>query len=249
MNNRVPVPEQLNEELANDEIHIWAVSLEQPVSRFQRLLSVDEKIRAERFHFEEHRKRFISRRGMLRAILGYYLDVEPERLQFYYGKNGKPELAGRPDRRKIHFNLSQSEGLALYALAGNHEVGVDIECVRDVPEMAQIAERYLSAGEREVFQALPEPEKKKAFFNWWTRKEAVIKATGDGLSRPLDSFEVSLAPGEPARLLRMAEESKAALRWSIDELKPAPGYAAAFAVAGHIGRVHCRQWPIPYMAN
>ena len=249
MNNRLSAPQQLNEELTSEEIHIWCTSLEQPVSLFQRLLSVGERIRAERFHFEEHRKYFIIRRGILRTILGYYLGVEPSRLQFCYGKNEKPALAGTLGKGKINFNLSHSEGLALYALARYHEIGVDIEYIRDVPEMEQIVERYFSAGEKDVFRSLPDHKRKEAFFNWWTRKEAFIKATGDGLSWPLDRFDVSLVPDEPARLLKIDGESETASRWLIHELKPAPGFAAAFAAEGRIGRVHCRKWPIPPTVN
>ncbi len=249
MDNRVAVNQQLNEELAGDEIHIWCVSLQQPVSRFQRLLSLDERMRAERFHFEEHRKHFILRRGILRMLLGSYLGIEPGNVQFCYGKNEKPALAGRFGKRKLHFNLSHSDGLALYAFARRREIGVDIEYIRDVPEMGQIAERYFSAGEKDIFQMLPEHKRKQAFFNCWTRKEAFIKATGDGLSWPLDRFDVSLVPGEPARLLRIDGESKTASRWLIHELKLAPGFAAALAVEGRIGRIHCREWPIPSSVN
>ena len=203
---------------------------------------MDERIRAERFHFEEHRKCFIIRRGILRTILGYYLGVEPSRLQFCYGKNEKPVLADTFGKGKVHFNLSYSEGLALYAFTRYHEIGVDIEYIRDVSEMEQIVERYFSAREKDVFQALPEGDKKEAFFNCWTRKEAFIKSTGDGLSWPLDRFDVSLVPGEPARLLSIDGDSKAVCRRLIQNLKPAPGFAAAFAVEGRSWEVHYWQW-------
>jgi len=138
--------------------------------------------------------------------------------------------------------LSQSDGLALYAFTRDREIGVDIEHIRDISEMEQIAEQFFSARENAVFRTLPKSKKKEAFFNCWTRKEAFIKAIGEGLSWPLDSFDVSLIPGEPARLLKIEGDSKAASRWSIQDLKPAFGFAAAFAVKGRSGRVHCWQW-------
>lgn len=239
MKNLLFVPHRLDRELTAGEIHIWCTSLDQPVSRYQKLLSDDERIRSERFHFEAHRKRFIVRRGILRMILGCYLSTEPSQLQFCYGKNEKPALADTFSKGKVRFNLSHSEGLALYAFTRDCEIGVDIEHIRDISEMKQIAERFFSARENSVFRALPKSKKKEAFFNCWTRKEAFIKAIGDGLSWPLDGFDVSLVPGEPARLLRIEGDSKTASRWSIQDLKPAFGFAAAFAVKGRIGRVHC----------
>jgi 4'-phosphopantetheinyl transferase len=242
MNNLLFVPQLRGKELATDEIHIWCASLDQPVSRFQRLLSMDEIMRAEQYHFEEDRKRFIICRGILRTILGYYLDVEPGRFQFCYGKNKKPALSDIFVKGEIRFNLSHSEGLALYAFTRDREIGVDIEHIRDIPEIEKIAERFFSERENAVIRVLPKSKKKEAFFNCWTRKEAFIKATGDGLSWPLDRFDVSLVPGEPARLQRIEGDSRAASQWYIEDLKPAPGFAAACAVKGRIGRVRCWQW-------
>ncbi len=220
-------------ELQTDEIHVWCVSLDQPVSRFQMLstkLSMDEHTRAERFHFEKDRKHFVISKGILRTILGSYLRVEPEKLQFCYGKYGKPELAVISGKGRICFNSSRSEGLALYAFARDCEIGVDIEHIRDIPEMEHIVESFFSEREKVVFHALPETKKKEVFFNCWTRKEAFIKAIGDGLYCPLDKFDVSLSPGEPAKLLRINGDFNEASRWSIQDLKPASEFAASLAV-------------------
>jgi 4'-phosphopantetheinyl transferase len=233
-------------ELASEEIHIWCTELDQPLSRIEMLaqiLCMDERNRAERFHFEEHKNRFIIRHGILRSILECYLGTDPSRLRFCYGKNGKPKLGNTGGEENIRFNLSHSESLALYSFTRDCEVGVDIEHIRDIPEMDQIAERFFSVRENDVFRALPEGEKKEAFFNCWTRKEAFIKANGDGLFRPLDKFDVSLVPGEPARLLRIEGDSKEASRWSIQDLKPASGFAAAFAVKVRRWQLYCWQWP------
>jgi 4'-phosphopantetheinyl transferase len=232
MNNLLSVPQRLDRELTTGEIHIWYASLDTPISQFWGLLATDEKKRAGRFHFQADRKRFIVRRGILRTILGYYLSIEPSQFRFYYGKNEKPALADTFGKEKVHFNLSHSEGIALYAFARNREIGVDIERIRDISEMGQIAERFFSKRENAVLQALPKSKKKEAFFNCWTRKEAFIKAIGDGLSYPLDRFDVSLVPGEPARLLKVEGYSKVAPQWSIQDLKPASGFAAALAVKG-----------------
>ena len=235
----------LDLELKTDEIHVWRASLDQSISqsrRLRKILSMDERIRAERFHFEQDRKRFIVGRGILRTILGRYLNEEPDRLQFCYGKHGKPELPDTFGKRAILFNMSDSEGLALYAFTRYHEIGVDIEHIREISDMDQIAESFFSLRENAVFCSIPKDKKKEAFFNCWTRKEAFIKAVGDGLSRPLNKFDVSLVPGESARLLRIEGDSKGASRWSIQELKPASGFVAAFAVKKRSWQLRCWQF-------
>ncbi len=245
-------PPPLDLELKTDEIHVWCASLDQPVTLFYKFiqtLSTDERIRAERFHFERDRRRFIIAHGILRMILSSYLSVELSRLQFRYGKYGKPALADTSGKETFRFNLSKSDGLALYGFTRDREIGVDIEHIRDIPEMDQIAERFFSVRENVVFRALPESKKKEAFFSCWTRKEAFIKAIGDGLSWPLDKFDVSLVPGKPARLLRIEGDSKAASRWTIQELRPGSGFAAAFAIEGGSWDLHCWQWPVSLPKN
>ncbi|GBE04449.1 4'-phosphopantetheinyl transferase sfp [bacterium BMS3Abin10] len=221
--------------LKHEEIHVWCASLDQPVSRFQMLsqtLSPDEHMRAERFHFEKDRNHFIISHGILRTILGSYLSVEPDKLQFCYGKYGKPALADISGNGRICFNSSRSEWRALYVFTLDREIGVDIEHIHDISEMDQIVERFFSVTENEVFHALPESKKKEAFFNCWTRKEAVIKAIGDGLYCPLDKFDVSLSPGEPADLLSIEGDSIKASGWYIQDLSPDSEFAAACAVEG-----------------
>ena len=238
-------PPPLDLELTTDEIHVWCASLDQPVSQFQMLsqtLSPDERMRAERFHFEKGRNRFIVGRGILRTILGSYLNIEPNQLQFCYGYNGKPALTNISGQEIICFNSSRSNRLALYGFARGREIGVDIEQIHDISKMDQIVERFFSAKENPAFRTLAKSKRKEAFFNCWTRKEAFIKAIGNGLSHPLDKFDVSLVPGEPARLLRIQGDSKAAFRWTIQELKPAFGFAAAIAVEARRWQLHCWQW-------
>jgi len=239
-------PPPFDQDLPAGEIHVWRASLDQPEFQFQRLkqtLSMDERMRAERFHFEQDRKRFIVGRGILRTILGRYLNVASRRLQFCYGRNGKPALTDTFGKGTILFNMSDSEGLALYGFTRDREIGVDIEQVHDISDMDQIAERFFSVRENAIFHALPERNKKEAFFRCWTRKEAFIKAVGDGLSRPLDTFDVSMVPDEPARLLRIEGDSNDPPRWCMQELELAPGYASAFAVEKQNWRLHCWNWP------
>ena len=163
-------------------------------------------------------------------------------MQFCYGKNGKPALANTFGEGTIHFNMSSSKGLALYAFTRDRNIGVDIEHIHDVAEMEQIAEQFFSERENAAFCALPKNMKREAFFNCWTRKEAFIKAVGDGLSLPLDKFDVSVVPGEPPKLLRINGDPKAASRWFIEELKPASGFSAALAVKGQSRRLHSWEW-------
>jgi 4'-phosphopantetheinyl transferase len=232
-------------EFSKGDIHVWRADLDLPIIDFQTLyqtLSIDERVRAERFYFEKDRRRFIVGRGMLRIISGCYVNVEPRRLQFCYGKNGKPALADTFGKGVVLFNMSDSEGLALYAFTRNHEIGVDIERIRDIPEMDQIVEGFFSARENAVFRSLPESKKREAFFNCWTRKEAFMKAKGEGLGYGLDQFEVSLAPGERAALLSTHGDPQEASRWSLRELHPGPGFTAALAVQGHCWQLKFSQW-------
>ena len=231
--------------LLSNDVHVWQIYLDQPASRLQQLaqtLSVDEQSKAERFYFEKDRKHFIVGRGFLRLILGRYLGIEPSQLQFCYGSRGKPDLAEIFSGSKLRFNLSHSHGLALYAFTCDRSVGVDIECIRPMPAAEQIVERFFSPREHSVFCSLPQNQKLEAFFNCWTRKEAYIKAIGDGLAHPLDRIEVSLTPGEPARLLSIEGNTHEASRWSLLELKPTSGYVAALVVEGSAWCLARWQW-------
>ena len=235
----------LDVELGTDQIHIWYCALDQEASRCSELiqtLSLDELIRAKRFRFDRDRENFIVCRGILREILGHYLLVEPSQLQFCYGKYGKPALTDSFENTAISFNLSHSKNLAVYAFTRNREIGVDIEHVHDIPEMEQLAEQFFSAVENTVFHALPDSKKREAFFNCWTRKEAFLKAVGDGLSYPLDNFDVSFIPGQPSGLLAVHGDPQASSRWTIQDLEPPFGFAAAYAIERRSPRLHCWQW-------
>jgi len=234
--------------LGHDEVHVWRAALDQTASRIQSFLhtlAADERARAERFYLERDREHFVVARGVLRAVLGWYLNRAPECLSFCYGSHGKPALAGDSGGDAIRFNVSHSGGVALYAVTRGREVGIDLERIRFDVAVAEIAERFFSRGEIAMLRALPTEAQRQAFFRCWTRKEAYIKARGEGLSLPLDQFDVSLAPGEPAELLRTRRDPSEASRWSIEELIPAPGYVAALAVEARGWRLTCWQWPDP----
>ena len=234
--------------LGCDEVHVWRATLDQTASQIQSFrhnLAADELARAERFYFEKDRGHFIVARGVLRAILGSYLKRAPEGLSFCYSSHGKPALAGESGGDAIRFNVSHSHGIALYAVTRGREVGVDLERIRSNLEVEEIAERFFSQREVATLRALPTEEQREAFFRSWTRKEACLKARGEGLSLPLDQIDVSLAPGKPDAVPGTQPDSSEASRWSLQELAPVPGYAAALAVEGHGWRLTCWQWPDP----
>jgi len=236
-----PSPESLS--FQTDEVHVWRFELEQPehlVEEFRTTLEEDEVHRANRFHFEKHRRAFLVGRGFLRYVLGHYLETKPEALRFSYSTYGKPALNGEHKSSPLRFNMSHSHGLGLFAVTENNELGVDVEHVRADFASEDIARRFFSPCEVEAFNALPKEERVAAFFRCWTRKEAFIKATGRGLSQPLDGFDVTLGPGEPARLLRADED--VASRWSLSDLDAGVDYAAALAVAGPVLKIQCWQF-------
>lgn len=216
----------------------------QRVQGMRHILAEDERRRADEFCFEKDRERFVLTRGVLRILLGRYLNLEPRQLNFCYGLHGKPALAERFDGDALRFNVSHSHGLALMALTHNREVGIDVEYVRSDLELDEIASRYFSPQEAATLRSLSIDVRTEAFFAGWTRKEAYIKAKGEGLSLALDKFSVSLAPGEPAVLLSVGEnQSPEVACWNLQSLSPGPGYAAAVATEGHVRRLVFRHWP------
>ncbi len=241
-----PPPNTLT--LASNEVHVWRAVLELEAARVRSLrhtLSAEEQARAERFYFHQDRKHFVVAHGLLRAILGQYLKIEPSQLQYCYNPYGKPSLKRTSSREALRFNMSHSHGLALYAVTCGRELGVDLE--RLCPNLAdeQIAERFFSPREVAALRALPTNMRQEGFFTCWTRKEAFVKAKGEGLTLRLDQFDVSLVPGEPAALLSTSDPQETS-RWSLKELAPKAGYVGALAVEGHDWRIKCWQWPENY---
>lgn len=283
----LPEPAQIR--ASHDEVHVWRVSLDEThATKLQSLLDEDERQRAARFRFNEHRNRFVIARGALRSILSRYLETEPTALKFSYGDYGKPALAeGSPgtvlssteprkrltsnrrfslrshlrlvsikppgllsasqanaqppslsllparerETNQINFNLSHSRGFMLLAVTRGREVGVDIELIDREFATSEVAERFFSRREILSLRRQPNHLQTQAFFNCWTRKEAYIKARGEGLTLPLDQFDVSLEP-TGASLLDNRISPGDSSRWSLQELHPAPEYCAAIAVEG-----------------
>ncbi|MBN1217796.1 MAG: 4'-phosphopantetheinyl transferase superfamily protein [Anaerolineae bacterium] len=231
--------------LPDNEVHVWRAELDVPperVNSLQQILSPDERARAERFHFQTDRDHFVVAHGLLRTILTRYLDLDPAQLRFNYGPYGKPTLTNGLGQEILEFNMSHAHGLALYGVTRGRRIGIDLEYVRIDFAYERIAERFFSAQEFAELCILPEAVKPRAFFNGWTRKEAYIKARGDGLSFPLHKFNVSLTPGKPAKLLSVLEDACEASRWLLCELEPGPGYVAALAVEGRDWQLKSWQW-------
>jgi 4'-phosphopantetheinyl transferase len=235
---RVGVPEE-------GEVHVWRVALDPPdevVAGLRGLLSADESARAERFRFEKHRRRFTVGRGALRRLLGGYLATPPGAVRFAYGEREKPRLAEQGAGPPLQFNLSNSSELALVAVTAGPEVGIDLEAVRPMEDALAIAERFFSAAEREVLRRVPPGERDLAFFRCWTRKEAYLKAVGDGLALGLDRFDVALDPGAGARFLGLEGDPSRAAAWSLTHIDPAPGYLGALALPAHPHTVRGFHW-------
>ncbi len=227
-------------ELAPGEIHVWQVHLDaspEQVEKLGRALSSDEWQRANRFRFDKHRRQYVVGRGALRTLAAAYLGevgtgVRPEEIQFSYGPRGKPFLAPPFDQRGIQLNLSNSDELALVGFVLGREIGVDVEYLRPMTDCEEIAERFFSESERRTLRTIPFPAKQEAFFNCWTRKEAYLKAVGEGLAAPLDSFDVTLALDEPPRMLTLKGDATRAAGWFFHHLRPAKDYLGAVAIEG-----------------
>jgi 4'-phosphopantetheinyl transferase len=221
--------------LPENEVQLWRVDLDAlgtDDSRWQAVLSSDESLRAARFHFPRDRQRFVASRALLRTILASYLATDPNRLSFSYSKKEKPSLGPAHASSNVTFNVSHSGGIALFAFTHRREIGVDVEQVRRDSDLEAIACRFFSAHEQEQLAALPSEEKAEAFFRCWTRKEAYIKATGDGLSLPLSQFDVSLAAGATNALLATRPDGSEAGRWLLQEVPGGSGCIAALCVLG-----------------
>jgi 4'-phosphopantetheinyl transferase len=217
----------------HDEVHVWRATLALPeaaADRLKQCLSAEERDRMGRFHFEQDRRRHLIGRGVLRTLLGRYLNLVPQDLRFRTGAAGKPHLAS--GQGQLQFNVSHSGEYVLIAIADGRAVGVDVEEVHDDFDVDEVAVHFFSADEQRDLETFTGRAKIEAFYDCWTRKEAYLKAQGAGLSLPLDQFDVSLRPGEPARLIATRPDPAEAARWQLSGLGVADGYKAAVAVEG-----------------
>jgi 4'-phosphopantetheinyl transferase len=238
-------PPPISFDLPPDYLHVWRVPQDVPVdtlARYWPLLSADEQARANRFRFARDKNHYVVARAVLRLLNGRYLSIPPQQIQFTYTEYDNPALASIHSESRLQFNVSHSGGLAMMAFCRDEEVGIDVEKRRPLADGEQIAERFFSKSETAVFKSLPPEQRNEAFFNCWTRKEAYIKAIGEGLSCPLDVFDVTLKPGEPARLLRIRGSAEAAAAWSMFSLEPQAGFVTAVAIPGTNWQVSYFDW-------
>lgn len=220
-------------QLAGNQIHIWTWSTQAPdavVAELGRVLTSDEAERAARFRFERVRNAFVVARGVMRCLLGRYMNTAPAEVRFVYGEKGKPALESNAG---IEINLTHSHGVAAFALTTGCQLGLDIEHIRPLADMQNVAARFFCAEEAAEILALAAGERESAFFRCWTRKEAYIKAVGDGLSMPLNDFRVTTQPDAPARFVHLGHDTDAASEWTLHDLSLEPGYAAALAYRDH----------------
>jgi len=231
--------------LGDAEVHVWRASLVASLpalaARYP-MLSANERSRAARFLLAERAERFVAGRAILRELLSRYTGVPPLELVLRQSPTGKLLLAPRPDGLPVHFNASHSGDIALYAITTGRDVGVDVEAVRADRDGRAIAERTFSAGEREFLRRRWSADGPAAFYRLWTLKEAYLKATGDGLSRPLSSFEVRIGPGGEAALRWDRSTPRRPAGWTLRRLEPCEGYAGAVVVEGRGVRVRRFGW-------
>lgn len=236
--------------LNTGDVHVWQASLDPSAAELQVLeasLSEDEMSRASRFRAEHDRQLYVVSRGILRAILSSYLNTSPEQVRFVYGREGKPALHDSWSHTRICFNLSHSKQFALYAVAADREVGIDVEWIQPSINFRQLAERFFTAEETALIRTLSHEEGLALFYSTWTCKEAFLKATGVGLSLPLDRVAVSFTDDQATVALSLSSMENSPVdpsRWSLHRLKVPPHFAAALAVEGKPVRPTLLVWPV-----
>jgi len=226
-------------ELALGRVDVWRVRLDEarrddvclsPTEAQRGVLAPDERARAARFHFDRDRVRFQRCRTALRLLLARYLDIAPSDIRFAYGPSGKPELDADQNRHELRFNVSHSGDMALIAFGIRNNLGADIEKVRPDVNTAELSERYFSTRERESLRSLPEALRVIAFYACWARKEAFLKATGEGLGFPLSDFSVAVHPEKAPSVEEIKGDTSAARQWSLIDIRAADGFRSAVAV-------------------
>jgi 4'-phosphopantetheinyl transferase len=216
--------------------HVWRAGIAPDSSALSEMVSVlaaDERSRAERFHFDHHRERYIAARATLRRLLGAYAHVAPEEIVFRYGERGKPAVEAPAAAAEIDFNVSHRGDFALYVFCRGRELGIDIEFVRDVPQALAIGRKHFTPEESRLLVAADAEGKiLSSFFRLWTRKEAVIKAVGTGLAMPLTEFDVSSAAADGAAWHSVQIPARPNTVWSVRDLFPLDGYRGALCLSG-----------------
>mgnify|MGYP001265017662 CR=1 FL=1 len=215
--------------LCGSDVHVWVVNTETSAACIRELsstLSRDEKDRADSFKFDYLQRRFCVTRGLLRFFLGTYLATPPHEVEFSYGKRGKPFVAAP---NEFQFNLAHCDDLTVYGFAFGCELGIDVERIRDIEDIGAISRHFFCNEEAADLERVEFPKRLDSFFACWTRKEAYIKATGEGLSASLDSFRVAFRPNETPRFMHIGNSASEARLWSLYNMSPRDGYAGALA--------------------
>jgi 4'-phosphopantetheinyl transferase len=231
--------------LRPNEVHVWYAFLNNSAGQcaaYDELLSKKEKERASRFVRDLDRFRYILRTGILKKLITRYSGLRPGMLRLTYGPYGKPALDDALNVDHLCFNNSESGGHALYAFAQDREIGVDVEQIRDIPEMAHIVRLFFSKAEQAAFVSLLPQEKIKSFFDGWARKEALIKALGGGLSIPLNKFDISPGPENLGTFISRDEVLNPTSKWTIQDVSPSQECSAAVAVEGGGFTIRCWNW-------
>jgi 4'-phosphopantetheinyl transferase len=229
-------PQRQADQLHQGEVHLWSVLLDtasEKLSYFRSTLSADEKERVHRFLKIEDRERYTITRGALRFLLGAYLAIEPREVEFAYDALGKPSLAGVGAQAALNFSVSHSGAQALLGFARGRRIGVDLERVSAEVDVLELAERYFSSNEFETLRSLTAEMQHEAFYCGWTRKEAYLKARGEGIFFGLERVEVSLVPGERAIIKKVSDDPNVSENWILEHLLSAPNYIGAVAAEGH----------------
>jgi 4'-phosphopantetheinyl transferase len=228
--------------LSASDVHVWSVELDAwlpEIRSLQALLSAEERARAAKFVFGKDGARFVLRRALLRQILGGYAGQKPGLLKFDHTVQGRPLLAHESGGDTLRFSLSHAGGLVLVAVARQRQIGIDVERVREGFEWRPMLDTVFSEAEGIAFNVLPEAQKTGAFFNAWTRKEAYLKATGEGIATSLRQVEMSL---RAQKIMRIGGDVAAAAAWSLRDWAPAPGFIASLVVHGHDWRLTLGRW-------
>jgi 4'-phosphopantetheinyl transferase len=225
-------------DLSRGEVEVWILRVEpsaENAATFDRFLVSAEQDRARRFLFDHLRQSYTVTRGVLRCLLGRYLQTDPAKVAIEYTRNGKPCLSSD---ESLEFNLSHSGQLAVFSFTRGCELGIDVEEIRAVPEMNEIASSHFSPEEGIELGTLADADREPGFFRCWTRKEAYLKATGDGLSAPLKDFRVTLLPGVPCRFVHISHSADIAREWTLQNVDVPSGYASALAYRGTARPAH-----------
>jgi len=216
-----------------DEVHVWRIlpmNVPSKLSTYLKLLQEEELQRFERFYRDENRFEYLWAHGALRVVLSRYLRIAPEGLRFATNPYGRPYIANRIPGKRLFFSLSHAEGLALLAVSRVEAVGVDVERFRKMADIESIAAHHFSENEIRKLASLNSQEQQHSFFRCWTRKEAVVKATGFGLSLDINQLEVTLLPSEEPAVVGCRWDVRNSSQWSLEDVVPAPGYFGAVAL-------------------